>query len=100
MGSYLGERHNVTLYVRQDAQKLELKQKQIQPQVNGKQIPAVEVQVKNISALSNHDCLFVCVKQPQLKSVFLSLQRLNRDIPIVFLQNGMGHIEAAKMLPQ
>lgn len=100
MGSYLGERHKVTLYVRRESQKLALEQKQIQPQVNGKQMPAVEVQVKHITALSNHDCLFICVKQPQLKSVFTSLQGLKRDVPIVFLQNGMGHIETARNLEQ
>lgn len=100
IGSYLGKRHKVTLYVRRAAQKLDLKQKHIQLQLNGKQMLAVEVQVKHISELSNHDCLFVCVKQPQLKSVFASLQCLNHDIPIVFLQNGMGHIEAAKELVQ
>lgn len=100
MGSYLGKRHDVTLYVRRDAQKLEIEQKQLQLQVNGKQVLATEVQVANISTLTNHDCLFVCVKQTQLKGILPSLQGLTHHIPIIFLQNGMGHIEEAKKLLQ
>jgi len=100
VGSYLGNEHDITLYVRRDAQLTEIEEHNIQLQVNGEQRSEVEVEVKNISRISDHDCLFICVKQPQLKHVLPFLQHLKHDTPIVFLQNGMGHIEVAKQLNQ
>ncbi|OZI12377.1 2-dehydropantoate 2-reductase [Bacillaceae bacterium SAS-127] len=39
------------------------------------------------------DLLFIAVKQYQLPSIFPYLQQVSEDVPLVFLQNGMGHLQ-------
>ncbi|WP_416151053.1 2-dehydropantoate 2-reductase [Salipaludibacillus sp. HK11] len=48
---------------------------------------------------NKEDLIIVTVKQTQL-SVFLSWakQTINREVPLLFLQNGMGHIDRARAI--
>ncbi|WP_338753892.1 2-dehydropantoate 2-reductase [Bacillus sp. FJAT-52991] len=39
------------------------------------------------------DLLFIAVKQYQLHSILPYLHKISEDVPLVFLQNGMGHLE-------
>ncbi|WP_203362217.1 2-dehydropantoate 2-reductase [Bacillus sp. REN10] len=45
------------------------------------------------------DLLFIAVKQYQLPIIWSYVERINQEVPLVFLQNGMGHLEALDRLP-
>lgn len=52
------------------------------------------------SAMDKQDCLFVCVKQHQLKGVLPFIRKNNAQTPLFFIQNGMGHLKWIETLDQ
>ncbi|MGO4887886.1 2-dehydropantoate 2-reductase [Anaerobacillus sp. MEB173] len=61
---------------------------------------AVKAEVFEHCLLDELDLLFIAVKQYQVRDVIKSLlQRKSRCESLVFLQNGMGHLEYLKSLP-
>ncbi|SEB17221.1 2-dehydropantoate 2-reductase [Thalassobacillus cyri] len=95
MAHYLGKRNKVTLYVRRSEQ-MEL--------VNelgvglGGTSDTVKVEARLIEDLSHHDLTFVCVKQNHLKGLMPVLEEIGDEETLVFLQNGMGHLERIRKL--
>ncbi|RWZ60705.1 2-dehydropantoate 2-reductase [Halobacillus fulvus] len=87
-GAYLGRDHDVHMYVRRPSQ-LEVMRKE------GIHCSALDsptsVNVHLVDeGISAHDLLFVTVKQHQLPDV---LKQLPTTCPVLFLQNGMGHLD-------
>lgn len=87
--AYLGRDHAVHLYVRREEQKQELDKEGIHCST----LPsptAVDTSLTS-DGLNEHDILIIAVKQHHVAAL------LNRDIPLdtplLFLQNGMGHIK-------
>src|SRR5699024_12828866 len=39
------------------------------------------------------DCCFICVKQSELQRILHTLHELPTDLPLIFIQNGMGHLD-------
>ncbi|HZG71606.1 MAG TPA: 2-dehydropantoate 2-reductase [Chondromyces sp.] len=62
----------------------------------------IELQAVQISqsSLNQADFLFIAVKQYQLQSVIPVLSMVPEHVTLVFLQNGMGHLEWLGRLPQ
>lgn len=46
------------------------------------------------------DCCFICVKQSELQRILHTLHELPTDLPLIFIQNGMRHIDVLKILRQ
>ncbi|MGM8214371.1 2-dehydropantoate 2-reductase [Bacillaceae bacterium W0354] len=92
--SELSIKHNVTCYVRRKEQKDLINAKGIL--YNSQQ---VIVKANLIDELTNHELIIVCVKQTQLDDVLIHLRKLNKPTLILFLQNGLGHIEKVNTLP-
>ena len=61
--------------------------------VSAKQLPSLD-------RIEEHFLLLVAVKQYQLKELIPFFRRLSPDIPLLFLQNGMGHLFLLEHLPQ
>lgn len=98
ISSYLADNHEVTLYVRRLEQKREIEKNDLQLWKQSKIVKQAVINVKELKELKEADCLFICVKQPQLKQVVPYLHRLKSKSNIVFLQNGMGHVGIFKTL--
>lgn len=95
IGSYLSSKHCTTIYVRRKEQQSTINQKGLIRDNTEHR----DVQSQLINELRDEDCVFICVKQTQLKAIIPFLQQINSNIPLIFLQNGMGHIELIKSLP-
>ncbi|MFG6118140.1 2-dehydropantoate 2-reductase [Thalassobacillus sp. B23F22_16] len=96
LAHYLGESHQVTLYVRRKDQAASIESNGIQ--LEGTSIATI-IRVRQIEeGIRNHAVLFVCVKQHHLDSLIPVLNEMDDSITVIFLQNGMAHIEKAKEL--
>lgn len=97
IGSYLGRHHDVTIYVRNEQQKKVLNRDGIH------RIGAPDktlVRALSSSVLDNEACFLVCVKQGDIPGMIPLLSKISEHTPIVFLQNGMGHLQVITSLKQ
>ncbi|WP_330948431.1 2-dehydropantoate 2-reductase [Virgibacillus sp. MG-45] len=93
---FLNNLHEVTLYVRRLEQKNDLMRFGLK-KANSTQ--SQYITVKLLEELEEVDYLFLCVKQYHLPNVLLSIrQHVNRSTPLIFLQNGMGHVKLLESL--
>lgn len=90
---YLSKNHDITLYVRRISQLETIKSSGLQLKKDGQLIESVYVHVELIEDLSNKDLIFITVKQPQIDLIIDHLQNKEIQSHVVFLQNGMGHID-------
>ncbi|GGC80547.1 putative 2-dehydropantoate 2-reductase [Thalassobacillus devorans] len=96
LAHYLGDNHQVTLYVRRKEQAASIESKGIQLAVTN--ITTI-IHVRQIDeGIRNHAILFVCVKQNHLDHLTPVLNKIADSTTVIFLQNGMAHIEKAKEL--
>lgn len=93
MGSYLCINHDVTIYVRRERQKAKINN--VGLILTGRGV-CHSITVLLLEELKEEDLLIVCVKQTQLSPVLDQLHRQSKLTPLLFLQNGMGHIEHLK----
>ncbi|UOQ43143.1 2-dehydropantoate 2-reductase [Halobacillus salinarum] len=90
MAAYFGRKHEVHVYTKRSQQAGLLNESGVYCDVLGQ----VNLRAHLFGgALHKHDVLFVTVKQQQLSTVLDLLEELSCRIPVVFLQNGMGHLE-------
>ena len=93
---FLSEKHAVTVYTRTEEQAELINHKGLNFIFTG------DVQSKKMTAMklaenvANEELLIVTVKQYQLEGIYDSIKHFLK--PILFLQNGYGHIEFLKML--
>jgi 2-dehydropantoate 2-reductase len=100
LAGYLTRSHDVHLFVRQTKQ-LEL-------------IRDEGIKIKRESLTMNHqvkvslveeindnvELLIIAVKQYHLSPIFTLLKKFDKNVPILFLQNGMGHLHMIDQLEQ
>lgn len=98
VSSYLARKHDITLYVNRDIQQKQLHTYKLHLE-KGKNVDKKQIQTALLRYLHDADCIIICVKQPHLKKIMPSLMKLKSQIPLIFLQNGMGHLEQIKSLP-
>ncbi|RIW36310.1 2-dehydropantoate 2-reductase [Bacillus salacetis] len=95
----LGKMYDVTLYVKRTAQKDSINSKGItlcyQEQ---KEVTWIKAE-SEFTALSQNDLLIIAVKQYHLADITETIRKLPIDLPLLFLQNGIGHIELLNNLP-
>ncbi|MBB2478773.1 2-dehydropantoate 2-reductase [Bacillus sp. APMAM] len=97
-GGYLGKKNTITMMVRNKEQSYHLATEGI---------TVVKEDVNFTTAVNTHvlgdtlgdmDLVIVAVKQYHLSGIKSILNSLKRNIPLLFLQNGMGHIEMLQEL--
>ena len=94
--NYLREKHDVTIFTRTQEQAELLNRDGLNFIVNG-QVQTKKVKANQISeAVTNEELLIVTVKQYHLSDLYPSIK--NVTSPLLFLQNGYGHIEFLKTL--
>lgn len=96
--SYLSKHHDVTLYVRRRAQLHSIERQGVHLHRQHSFVQRVDVSCHMIHHLKDHDIMFITVKQPQIDDIIPYLSHLNQNCRLIFLQNGMGHLEKIKSL--
>ncbi|PKR86956.1 2-dehydropantoate 2-reductase [Heyndrickxia camelliae] len=96
---YLGKKHAVTIIPRREEQCAQLEKEGISIVMEGNKCFKTIVK-SNIGyeSLNEQDLVIVAVKQYHLPNIKPILVDLKHTIPLLFLQNGMGHIEILKDL--
>lgn len=89
VAKYLCENHDVTVYVRRSQQKQKLNDHGL---FLSSLLTPSRVSALLTTEMNDEECIIICVKQPELSSVLPLLSSFNKNTPIIFLQNGMGHI--------
>ena len=90
ISSYLASRHRTTIYVRREQQKNKLNREGILHDSSSK---PVKVRALLGTELKKEDCYIVCVKQAHIPTIIPMLAMIDAQTPVVFLQNGMGHLD-------
>src|SRR5690625_2898662 len=90
ISSYLCVEHEVTIYVRRMKQKQKINYHGLYLSGNIKPFPLKELILDKIE---KDDYIIICVKQSQVSTIITKINKDDQDTPVVFLQNGMGHIE-------
>ncbi|MBM7571723.1 2-dehydropantoate 2-reductase [Aquibacillus albus] len=87
VAAQIGIDHKVTVYVRRQEQKEEINREGLffLPAHTRSNVSALLV-----SEIKQEEMMFVCVKQYHLRHLYPYLQEIR--CPIIFLQNGMGHV--------
>lgn len=98
ISSYLSLNDNVTLYVRRRVQYKAIKQAGIILEREHIRERDVNVTVRVIDDLRAHQVMFITVKQPHIDDIIPRLHAMQQSDKIIFLQNGMGHIEKINSL--
>lgn len=95
IGSYLSNKHNITMYVRREAQKEKINKEGLFIKERNRKHSIKALLLKEIK---KEELIIVCVKQPQLADVLDSLPIECDSTPLLFLQNGMTHIDQISVL--
>jgi 2-dehydropantoate 2-reductase len=98
--SYLSSAFSVTLYTRTDGQAEEIRQNGLFLKT-GSQITRTQLSVYPVSEWQGTEELtIVAVKEYQLESIIQKINDLKNPVPaILFIQNGMSHLELLRTLP-
>ncbi|MFC4557007.1 2-dehydropantoate 2-reductase [Virgibacillus kekensis] len=97
LGSYLADKHDVTIYIRREEQ---LNALQAHGIIRSNATSNFHVESAFLNELSDEELLIVCVKQPHLSAVAKNIRKLNTKGTLVFLQNGMGHVPELQQFSQ
>lgn len=96
---YLSRTHSVTLYVKREEQKKKFDTHQLQIINSSESYNNLTINVQQISDLNDEACFLICVKQGNLNEIIPFLENIPSHTPLLFLQNGMGHIHKIEKLP-
>lgn len=99
-GAYLSKMdHNVTLYTRTIEQSSVLNKEGIVIECGGEISCTSIISRCTQKGVYAHDVIIVAVKQYHVKDILHILKSVNVVTPLVFIQNGMGHIDMLNTLP-
>lgn len=99
-GAYLGDRNNVTVFTRRSEQAGRLNKDGVRvllPSGSSRQVK-VRAETRLERAAMQH-FLIIAVKQYDLSGLQSSLEAIPAETPLLFIQNGMGHVELLEKLP-
>lgn len=101
VASFLAEQsHHVTMITRRNEQKEKLLENGLVRKGLDGSVKKCNVSVStHLENVPNNSMIFVTVKYGQLKNIYPTLTSIPKNIPIVFLQNGLAHFEEAIDLP-
>ncbi|WP_144460689.1 2-dehydropantoate 2-reductase [Siminovitchia fortis] len=100
-GAYLGQSHEVTVFTRREEQAQKIRDMGISLffQEAGEKVIETDAAIGE-SGISDQDILIIAVKQYDLSHLMSLLSSIPKEIPLCFIQNGMGHLEFLNTLPQ
>src|SRR5690625_3511665 len=87
---YLSMTHCLTLYVRRKEQKEKINKNGIRKIDKNETLP---IKAKMIHNINEHDLIIICVKSNDIQTIIKLLNDKNIKAPLLFLQNGMGHVD-------
>lgn len=93
VSSFLCEKHDVTIYVRSKEQKIALNSCGL---YFSDFVDPLSVRALLLEEIEEADCYIICVKQHHIAQVLPIINQLHRQTPLLFLQNGMGHMKLLK----
>ena len=97
VGYYLSHHHEVTMFVRREEQKDSIQSNNIKLTQVAELYESANVDARLLKDIDSHfDLYIICVKQTHLQSISMYIDNLSSQSPLLFLQNGMGHIEIIK----
>lgn len=96
---YLGQKFDVTLIVRREAQVQNLFMNGITVHRGGTSFTTRVHSDLLTEVPLNFDFVIVAVKEYDLKPLQNTLEIIDKNQPLLFLQNGIGHVEWVKSLP-
>ncbi|WP_340085240.1 2-dehydropantoate 2-reductase [Siminovitchia sp. FSL H7-0308] len=99
LAAYLGKCVDITVYTRTEEQAGELAEKGIRLVTHKEDFFTKVKARKEFGDLNRQDFIFVAVKQYHLDDLVPIVREIASDIPLCFLQNGMGHLEWLPSLP-
>ncbi|WP_174613151.1 2-dehydropantoate 2-reductase [Virgibacillus ihumii] len=97
IASYLANDHEITVYVRRAEQKTMINDDGL---VLDDCTESIRVNALLVNEMISEDLLIVCVKQQHIDNILSIIQQTNEQTPVIFLQNGMGHIEKVHRIDQ
>ncbi|MBO1004924.1 2-dehydropantoate 2-reductase [Pseudogracilibacillus auburnensis] len=97
-GAYFGTEYDVTIYTRssKQAEKINEQGLQLSKQGNFSNIPLKAN--ANFAKMEAQNLIIVAVKQYDLESLLPILKKISANIPLLFIQNGMGHLQKIDQL--
>lgn len=98
-GGYLGRKHQTTMMVRRKEQAAQLQLIGITVQKNNEKFTASVKATANCHDFSEQDCIIIAVKQYHIQGLVHTLLSIPIHTPLIFLQNGLGHLEVLEKLP-
>ncbi|TMU87883.1 2-dehydropantoate 2-reductase [Bacillus sp. BHET2] len=96
---YLGELFDVTLIVRRESQVNALLRNGVTIHKESTSITTIVQATTSMKAESDFNLVIVTVKEYDLSSIENELIEIGITLPILFVQNGIGHINWVKSLP-
>lgn len=101
VGYYLSKHHDVTMFVKREKQKQAIQSKYINLYKKPITYKSEKLDVALLKDIhSQFDLYIFCVKQTQLEDILISIAPVIDKRPLLFLQNGMGHIETTQRYEQ
>nr|WP_051985108.1 2-dehydropantoate 2-reductase [Geobacillus icigianus] len=98
LAAYLGRHHEVTIYTRRLAQAKQLAEQGVALEKDG-ETTTVAVRARPFAdAELNEPLVFVAVKQYDLDAIWARVDAFRRVRTLVFVQNGMGHLDSLPLL--
>lgn len=101
LSTFLAERYQVTVVARRKEQVEAIRKHGIyRKNLDGTVVKARVKVATNTGDIPADSVVIVAVKYAHLGEIYPQLEKLPKDIPILFVQNGLAHFEEALKLPQ
>ena len=101
MAGYLEKEHEIIVFPNRIEQQKNIKNEGIYVYNSQLGERSIDVKVARLDKdFPSLDCCFICVKQSELQRLLHTLHKLPTDLPLIFIQNGMGHLQVLKTLRQ
>lgn len=102
LASFLAEAQmHVTVVVRRQEQADELNLKHLKRiNLDGSETIRQIVPTVNLKLLPQPDLIIIAVKYGQLPNIYQQLTDIPKEVPLLFVQNGLAHFDEALQLPQ
>jgi 2-dehydropantoate 2-reductase len=95
----LGKEFDVTLYVKRKEQEAVINNQGISLKDDSIQYPVSVKASIDFEGIAENDLIIIAVKQYHLIGLKDTIKNIPHEIPLFFLQNGIGHLEILKGLP-
>lgn len=97
VSSFLCKEHDVTVYVKSLSQKRALNDHGL---YFSDFVDPLSIRALLLEEIDEADCYIICVKQHDIAQILPIINQVHKQIPLLFLQNGMGHMKQLKGLHQ